>query len=166
MTMQARLMLNYVVFVTNISVLIKILILMYSQFLKIKLTLNHVNSEVGFYNFTGQPGQCRTDSTGPTGNPLATGQRTSVNFDPCFGVISRFKPFFFLQDSCMFTNFGAGNLGNWRLLSSFLINSWNLINLWIIKLRSSGDFHILSSIGCYKYWRFQHIYNNSLLTSH
>ena len=30
-----------------------------------------VISEVGFLNFTGQSGQCKTDSTGPTGNPLA-----------------------------------------------------------------------------------------------
>ena len=39
-------------------------------------------SEVGFQNFTGQPGQWIEDFTGPTANPLATGHRTSVNFDP------------------------------------------------------------------------------------
>ena len=41
-----------------------------------------VISEVGFQNFTVQPGQWIADSTCPTANPLAMGHRTSVNFDP------------------------------------------------------------------------------------
>ena len=43
--------------------------------------INHVNSEVGVQIFTGQPGQWIADFTVPTAKPLATGHRTSVNFD-------------------------------------------------------------------------------------
>ena len=46
------------------------------------IKINHVNSEVGFQNFTGQPGQWIADFTGPAAKPLATGHWTSVNFDP------------------------------------------------------------------------------------
>ena len=47
------------------------------------IKINHVNSEIGFQNFTGQPGQWIADFTGPTEKPLAIVHRTSVNFDPC-----------------------------------------------------------------------------------
>ena len=48
--------------------------------------INHVSSEVGFQNFTGQPGQWIADFTGQTAKPLATGHWTSVNFDPCISI--------------------------------------------------------------------------------
>ena len=54
----------------NVSVRIKILVLIYSA---AKITGDNTKPcklKSRVLKFTGQPGQCKTDSTGPTGNPV------------------------------------------------------------------------------------------------